>query len=491
MASEDDDQSDPTALEDNKKLDLHDACERGDVAFLRKYIEEPRKREDFAVIDEYGFPPLHYAVSSRSYECVELLLSTNLIDVGLKSKYGGNALGGAIFNNSCNIIRLLLESDPSFASITPDFGHLDPDVDMYTEIMETIVGTLEKMRFPFANAFHVLNNITRNFRFWGDEEEKQIEIFEKLVALVLDETSNDFMERVCDAITACANNYRYDEAASLMRYSVAKWHMTKKNEHCDLVRKLLENPELGFDENVIFFLHSDIRNGLMESESDFFMISIIGCLLKVDVKNRDVIDEVLDILWPKANMDVLPMIYNYDLRDELLNSTSIEWLGVMRLGDKTNFNSFECFSISEVRAIVPTHIPFSTEVTADVFLTGVKANFKSIKHRLEKDMQAYPSRRTYLEEDYSEAVDSLARLDDDDELAKYCVHGVYRRKATLKSLCRAEIRKCLLQSQSNSDEKSFSVLLNDIKSLELPGSHRKLPKSLQQYLLFNYSSHWL
>lgn len=477
----------------SEKFELLDACESGDVEFLRKYVAEHREKEDFTVVDEDGFGPLHYAVQSRSHECVEILLSTKLVDVGLKAACGANAFDSAIYwNVPCHTIRLLLENDPKFDLIPIDFGYLEPDVDFFTEIMEEIVDTLEKMRFPFANAFYFLNNITRNFHFWNDDEAaRQIKIFDRLIGLVLDETADEFMDRVCEAIAACCDNYRIDEAESLMKWCIGKYHLSESNTHRDLVRKLLENPQFGFNVNVIFFLHSDIHDGLKCSNR--FMRNIVECLLKVELKNRHVIDEVLDVLWPKANLAVIPKIYNFTFRERVFGKVSVEWLDVMRLGQQLDVGLIECFRLSDVRAILPLHMPFSTAITADVYLTSIRQRFEAKKIALEEQMGAYPSRREFSEERYSNAIESLERLDSDDELARFCVEGGYQVKCTLKSLCRAVIRRCLIRTNS----KSHSELVRDIHSLELPQSLRKfsnsktLPKSVQQFLLFNHSEYSL
>lgn len=469
------------STEGNQNHELLDACRRGDIEFLRKYVEHKEKK-DFAIFDENELGPLYWAVHSGSYECVELLISTKLIDVGVKTSYDRNALDCAIFKNSCDMIRLLLKNDPNFDLITPTFGFLTQHEEMSTEVMQTIIDTLEDMRFPFANAFEFLHNIVRNFDFSGDNEAKQIKIFERLVALVINETADDFMSRIFDAL-ACAGS---DERIILMRWCIAKWHSEERNKHHNLVQKLLKNPELGFNESVIFFLHSNIRDEVDESETLFFLKKIVECLLKVDLNNRDVINEVLDVLWSKINTSVLwELYYNCETRDHLLTNSSVEWLDVIRLGDKIGLELIGCDEGMDLTTILYKHMPFSIEVTADEFVSDITKRLKMVKFTLEYQFQS-PFRTADLEAEYKYTTESLKRLENDDELAKYCVEGVYRMKCSLKSLCRAVIRKCLLRLPRV--ENSHSKLLEDIRSIKLP-NNKALPNSLRQFLLFNYSSY--
>lgn len=131
------------------------ACKEGNVADLRKFVDEHPEKKDYDVVDEENAcSPFYYAVESDSLECVQILLSTKLLHMPSESsKWLADHityLDLAIGQDSFEIVRLLLGCDPNFYTINILLGR---DLKMSMEMLESIVEALEKMRFPFCYGF--------------------------------------------------------------------------------------------------------------------------------------------------------------------------------------------------------------------------------------------------------------------------------------------------------------------------------------------------
>lgn len=477
------------AAEDKHRNDFLTACEHGDISFLRKYVKDHRERKDFCVVDRDGWGPLHLAVFSNSLKCVRTLLTTKLVDIHLIGNFGDTCLDVGIGNNvSCDIIRLLLENDPNFYLIGRNFG--SHPISLAT--METIIDTLQQMRYPFS--FEFLNASADHLRF-QTEKSKSIKIFKKLILLVVNETSassSTDMHRVYLALM----QFPFEISECLFKWCIERWHLTERNEHRQLVRKLLDDPALGFHQNVIFFLHSELHSlGLNYTNYDsrFYLRNTLDCFLKLNTANRAIIDEVTNVLWPKVNMREFNRTFYLTLLENRANPkifrkmTSIEWLDTTKIGDKLEIEAVVFYNILDVKTILNALMPFSTEVSADVHLPWIRKELDLLKNGLARNIEefrAHEGNRDVLqrwERCHSDAVGQLLRLNDDDELVKFCINGNYRAKSNLKSLCRAEIRRSLLR-KSNGEKIHHSQLVKNIRSLELPAS-------LQQFLLLNYSDY--
>lgn len=179
----------------------------------------------------------------------------------------------------------------------------------------------------------------------------------------------------------------------------------------------------------------------------------------------------------------------------------------MKIGEKIEIDMTRFSNWTETKQMLGVFMPFSTEITADVYLAARREQLNDIKADMKEHiLQAanHQLRRFGNERaaEWSEAfqhnctaiTEELRKLDDDD-LEKYCVEGAFRVKSTLKSLCRAKIRKSLLRPKLNGVKKSHSELVENIRCLELPKTFQKysksktLPKSIQRFLLFNYSDY--
>lgn len=452
--------------------DLLRACKESNVPDLRRFIEDHREKEDYNIVDEAnGYSPLHYAVESDSLECVKVLLSTRLLHIPSEADEWLidhiTYLDMAIGRDSFEMVCLLLEFDPKFYSIKELIDRHSSQKALSLKMIEVIVETLESMKFPFSIEF--MASIAKSVHFRTFDTDKSIEIFKRLVVLVVDDARDGFMHRFYELFF----RYPLKIGETLFEWFIAKWYLTEDNEHRNLVQKLMENPQFNFRPRVIFVLHSKI-----EFIERIPFIDVLDCLLEVDVAHQAVVREVMTILLPKVDLDKFKTAFYIKLRGIRLENiatyrkmTSVEWLDITRLGEQIGIDpckmmpSLWCF-----------FMPFSTAITADAYLEAFK--------------------KKLVEQEGLAALEELRRLDDSDVLAKFCVDGVYRVKCSLKSLCRAEVRRCLLQPKSDGSHKSHSELVNAIRCLELPkcfqkySKNRSLPASIQQFLLFNYSDYY-
>lgn len=468
---------------------LLNACCNGDLESIQKYIADYPNKVDFVFVDQSNWSPLHYVVTSNSYECVDALLSTNFLDIGLQSHSGRTCLDVAIACSvSSDIIRLLLEHDPHFDLIKTDkFGF----VYMSAELIETIIDTLQTMQFPFKNEYVLLNRLMTFLNFQTDAE-RSMNIFEKLIDLVLDEATDGFMQKMCELFFG----HIEETSDHLLKWCIEKFHLSANNGHRELVQKLLNNPHFGFDSIVIFGLHSDIDFHTAGFASVMFCLGVIEGLHKIDVSvaGRDVIDEVGEVLWPKMNVDQFSFVFYYHLGLEKQQNhetvdrlTSVKWLDTMGVGERLDIDLMPIFCASNFKMMLNALMPFSTKVTGDEHLKRVKDQYSIIHTGVERIAEEY--RLINPDEEGALSIQSILhelqnqnRISDDydEELGKFCAEGMYRAKSSLKSFCRMEIRKSLLQAMDNN--KSHSQLVKRIQSLGLP-------KSVQQFLMFNYSEH--
>lgn len=331
------------------QTDLLGACKNGDLEFLRKFTDEHREPDEYIVVDENGWGPLHHAVTSNKSECVELLLSTHLVDICLRTKSSQSCLDVAVeCDVSSDIIRLLLHTDTDFRLLDEDLKPLRIAIKKNSlRMVETVVDTLKSMHYLFLPRPLELLLDTAPFLHFKNEAEhaNSIKIFEKLLPLVLDEGRDDFMQTLFGMLFLLRIKSA-DE--SLSKWCIDKWYLTETNAHRDLVRKLLDNPQIGFDYNVITVFHSDIRKIIFFPTH--FYENVIDCLLKVDTDDRKVIDDVTDVLWPKVDWDTFAKVYKnvllkYSLdaenRENFDKLRSLEWLKTMKIEGKFNESTYE------------------------------------------------------------------------------------------------------------------------------------------------------
>lgn len=474
---------------------LLNACRRADVDFLRKFIQENRTEAAFAIADTYGLGPVHYAASSRSYECVKILLETKLVDIQFKSGHprAWTCFDVAIHRQSWDIARLLLNHDPNFDLVRK----INDRLPRYAKFIESLLDLLEEMSFPFSNDFHLLALLARALTFESDDAKtRSMTIFSKLIGLVVDEAENNFMQGIFVAL----QQNRAKDNKHLFMWCIERWYLSERNKHRDLVQKLIDNLDAGFDIYTILCLHSDIDSTTVPGYATFYtrqiFESILNGLLQSSV-DREVVNGVIVALWPKVDWRSFSAffrekLYGVNFRvapDAAAKMISIEWLDMMQLGDKLNLDSMVCTNTSQLKTFLKALMPFSTKaIAADEYLERLREYL--IKSKANSDRQR-PTPEVWWYGNYLELVEDLRRLDEDDELGKYCAEGAYRARSTLKCLCRTEIRKCLLRSRTI----PHSQLVENIQSLELPESfhkyskRRNLPKSIQRFLMFIYSDY--
>lgn len=291
---------------DNK---LINACSVGNAALVKEFIATHWEKEDYAVVDNLGYSALHRAVDGNSLQCVRLLLETNLIDIGQKTSLGHTCLQLAVFEGvSCDIIRLLLKYDTEFRSIGCDFKALGYAVYKKSyPMVSAIIDTLQEMKFPFCNVLDALKDGIRSLKFNYDERSNSMEIFKKLMNAMVDETAEDFMQTVSDAVSA--NTSKFNDC--IFYWCVHKWHLREDNEHRELVRLLVEDPEYRFNYPVIFGLHSGIRRYKVNVNLFAYRGAVIHVhILKdqIDRVEREVCYKVVKVLRPKVTMQC--MFYN-------------------------------------------------------------------------------------------------------------------------------------------------------------------------------------
>lgn len=480
------------AIVDPKQNELLVACGNSDVSSLQQFINHHREESDFAVVDADGFGALHYAVLRQSYECVRLLLSTRLINIELKTASELTCLDAAIMGKvPCNIIRLLLENDPNFRLVQNEgFAQVLADTIKQATLyrVETIVGMLQQMNISFPVAMNVLTYVSCALRFKTRVKKAiSIGIFKKFLTLVTDKSGNDSVQRVFQMLLRCKFNVSFE----LMEWCMEKWHLSNGNRNNSLVQRLIfVRRKFDFDVRIIFALHSDIKylgestDEMCEEYEIDFLELMIHSFLDADVDDK-IVGEVANVLWPKVNAQQLSGVFesvlneNREKQGVFRKMTSIEWLTATKIGEKIDVGAIRYVSLSSVRVMLKTFLPFSTASTADAFLPRIRRGMEASKAFLERARMAADFEQTEYESMYNNVVDGLQNLDQDDELAEFCVEGKYREKTTLKSLCRAQIRKSLLQTKSDWIKKSHSELVTGVQSLGLP-------KAIELYLLINY-----
>lgn len=415
------------AGDSNHYNDLMFACMLGDVEFLLDFIDRNREKKNFMLVDETGWSPIFYAIAGDSYECTEILLSSQLVDIRFEAEREYTCLDVAVDQEaSCDIIRLLLECDPNFYFIRSFSEALEKAVKKHSlEMVETIVGTLQQMGFSKDDSCHytyLVSHIVDSYLQSDAERPKLTKILEILIGFVFDESRSDFMQGICDIFL----RHLYKDVKSLFEWSIRKWHLADTNKHRDLVKHLVENSDYRIDHYIIFCLHSGIfRIGSDKYEKTFYSKKVLDCLLEVNNADRHVISEVAHVMWQKIDMRNFNQVFWKTFLENLKTHgrqhivdqlTSVEWLHDRRLSDKLDIGLMSFEYLSELEKVSP-------------------------------------------------------------KLAKFCMEGEYRTNNTLKSLCREEIRKSLLQS-----EEARKTHLQLVKNVQTLG----LPRSIQRFLLFNF-----
>lgn len=474
---------------------LLEICKHGDVDGLRQFIENHRSRKDFTVFDpETGGSPLHVAVASDSIGCVKMLLSTKLVYTLSKDFSNRTCLDVAVENGaSQEMIRLLTATDADLCLIGRNIRPLIVAIQQGSvEKLQEHVKRLNQLNYPFSNPVRFLEHMSLHIDKYKSNSAK---IFEILVNLVVDISDGTFMQDISQILLTKCYYFLHESC-------IENWYLAEANEHRDLVRRLLENPTLGFDHFVIFGLHSGITSLTWYRYAALVGFTygnrVLQNLLEVDTANSDVIDEVTAVLWPKIDDKLLVHEFQQLLMDSLDNRTvytklaSTKWLDTMKLSSKfgdllndllePSLTELQDFDSTKVHILLSAYMPFSIEASADVHLANISEKLRKveceIRHNINNNIRPNV-RRCYFTQSYFKHTESehqhavLERQKFDREIAKY--RGIYCAKSTLKSFCRTQIRKGLLETMGK--HKSHSKLVENVRLLALP-------ETLQHFLLY-------
>lgn len=472
------------------------ACARGEYDFLERYIRKNPQKRKYEVFDNHRWGPLHHAVASNSYDCVQLLLSSGLVDTRWKSYEGQTCLFVAVDRVASQaIIKALLKADaalfnmPNNESVYPMHKAV---LRNSLETVQTMVETLNEMRITFTDQFdwdyenclflaartknlqiteyllttdkyvpqHLndggLNAVTVSLLPCEENTENEafnrFEIFKRLIPLTYDLSADDCIQRMMLPISfTCLFKHR-----EIFQWIVQHFYLSAINEHRNLVQKVLNTLQLvDFDyQIVVIALHSKLPRFLVtdsdQLKNDILYSNIFNDLRNVYKYDRELFVEIMTVMRPKLDPESLNYVMLKFIPNESIDRTQmlddfIQIFDIMQIGDLLNIRKLLLFTPS------PTYLnnlflllmPFSAEKTADIFI--------------------------------EERLKGTIPYEEDDGLARFCINGMFRNKCDLKCLCRATIRSNILQSNGSNHER-----LNQIRSMQIP-----IP--IKNFLLFNYT----
>ncbi|XP_055303417.1 uncharacterized protein LOC129569047 [Sitodiplosis mosellana] len=480
------------------------ACARGEYDFLEKYIRKNPQKRKYEVFDNHRWGPLHHAVASNSYDCVQLLLSSGLVDTKWRSFEGQTCLFVAVDRGASQaIIKALLKADS-------DLFNLSNNESVYPmhkavlknslETVQTMVETLNEMRVTFADQFdwdyenclflaaraknlqimeyllttdkhdpqHLndagLNAVTIALLPCEENMENEafnrFEIFKRLVPLTYDLSADNCMQRMMLSISfTCLFKHR-----EIFQWIIEHFYLSTINEHRDLVQKVLNTLQLvDFDYQIVLVaLHSKLPrfvvNDADQLKNDILYSNIFNDLRNIFNYDRELFIEIVAVMRPKLDSESLNYVMLKFIPNESIDRTQmlddfIQMFDIMQIGDLLNIRKLLLFTPSPtyLNNLLLLLMPFSTESTADIFIE------KRLKDKLFTDTTPYER---------------------DDGLVRFCINGMFRSKCDLKCLCRATIRSNILHS--NEIERTNHERLNQIRSMQIP-----IP--IKNFLLFNYT----
>lgn len=486
------------------------ACARGEFDFLDEYIRKNAQKRKYEVFDNHKWGPLHHAVVSNSYDCVQLLLSCGLVDTRWKSFEGQTCLFVAVERRvSEAIVKLLLKSDAELFNI-PNNEHVFPIHRAVSknslETVRTMIETLNEMRVLIQDQFDwddenslflaaraknfrmvdylVTNMNCINYQHTNDsglnavtvallpaddnvhrEEWNRLEIVSRLIPLTYDTSTADFMQKMMLPISfTCVFKHRH-----VFTYFMETFFLSEVNENRDLVEKALNAFELvDFDyQTVLTGLHSKITQFIVKPDdqlkNDLLYSNIIKDLHNVFKFNRELFVEIMAVLRPKLDSSsfnhlMIKFIPSAPIEGTQMLTDFVQIFDIMHIEDLLNIQSLLFFTPSAtfLNNLLLLFMPFSTESTADVYIE------ECVKHNLFTDSR------------------SIEAFELDEGLARFCVNGNFRRKCGLKEMCRAVIRARVLKNGANG--LTNQQRLNLIRTMRI-----SLP--IKNFLLFNYTSY--
>lgn len=488
----------------NQRATLLSACSRGDVQFLKDYIEKNGERTKFQIYDNHNWGPLHHAVISNSLESVRLLLKSQLVDIRWKSYEGHTCLYVAIDRGVLSsIVKLLLKEDPELFNI-PDNEKYFPIHKAISrnslDIVQAIIQTLNEMNFPINDQFdleednclilaarqknlemvkYILEHIKCDIRHTNDMEMNAVslvllpgyqehddiaacEIFKILLPMTYDLEAENSMQIMMWPLVLAS----YFSNRRMFNWLVDNFYLTELNDHHRLVRRLMDSFQCSeFDFRMIIIgLHSQIKQYLVKEEdqikNDMIYKNIITDLISIFRHDCYLFTEMIRILKPKIHVEsfkyaMMKFIPTTQLDGTDMANDLIQMFDIMSIDDLIDIGQLLFFtpSPSFLNNVFLLFMPFSNVSTADVYLNEFTEN-----------------RSTEL----------MASLQDDLGLSRFCVNGSCRMKNTLKSLCRQVIRASMLNGNGNNNQRI--KLFGRIKSINLPNR-------ISNYLMFNYTDY--
>lgn len=480
---------------------LLEACARGEYDFLEKYIRKNQQKRKYEVFDNHRWGPLHHAVASNSYDCVQLLLSSGLIDTRWKSFEGQTCLFIAVDRGiSQAIIAALLKADvelfnqPNNENVYPLHKAVQKN---NLETVQTMINTLNELKVTFPDQIdwdnenplflaaraknvqmveYLLSTERHDPKYLNDaglnavtvtllpceehlenEDEKRFEIFKQLILLTYDSTDESYMQQMMLPISfTCLFKHR-----EVFQWLIEKCYLTEMNEHRDVVQKALDSLQLvDFDyQMLIISLHSKISSFLV-CPSDQLKNNILYSNIFTDFHNlykhdRDLFTQIVTIMKSKIDPEYLKYVMMKFVPTEAMSGTQmledfIDMFEIIQIGDLLQIQNLLLFTPSNtyLNNVLLLLMPFSTVSSADFYLE------ECIHYNIFSNCNIY---------------------EEDDGIARFCVNGNFRGRCDLKSLCRAVIRSKIFQSNGQVNEQ-----LQKIRSMNLP-------IQIKNFLLYNYT----
>lgn len=470
---------------------LLDACAQGNVDFLREYVSEYRHRSYYDSKDNHRWGPLHHAVASGSYECIHLLLSTRYIKTRSRSHEGHTCLYVGIERRvSRRIIRMLLKYDPGLIDI-PNNEQVYPMhvaiISNSLDLVRTMVETLREENIQIGEQLDLdgdnslflavrgrnepiidflINNTTPKYTHRNDsdinavsvamvpvrgaDENAVFRIVTKLLPLTYDSTSARYMRSIMLPMMFSAFHPNEDT----FNWFVNEYYLCDGNELRDVFIRAMTTFERNNDTKKLFLgLHSKLHKfHITERDSvqnNILYNNLFKTLMKLYCDNETVCREVADALRPKIdkkqfNRTVRNLVPTHTSR-ELCYTSYVEMFFQLGLGSFFDIERIfdSCTARNHAYRLFKLFMPFSSALTGDI-----------VDNML--PVYAHP---------------------EDQNLAQFCVNGRFLAYNGLMGLCRVVIRKCILKGNE-----SFEVKMNCFRQLGLP-------RSLLNFLLFNYTSY--
>lgn len=498
----------------SNRNDLIVACRTNDVEVLEKFVAEHKESDDYIILDERGYSPLHNAISYNSYQIVEKLLKNELVDVLQKTRTGFDCLTIAMLstNATSDMVKLLVDNDEDFLLVDQCMEFVVVLAVKFDDKLRTMVGALKTRNYTIPQhieSYRIAVAITINgdpekFHYFLFENIKLVANDEKRVKKILRHTSialylchlpgssdaeqskwievlNKVFTLFRDLYADDFTNYLVSSLAEMLQenltvmidWCIKTWYLADSNQHCGLVEKLLKQPNGIQNSPIIIGLHSSITNlmGYFTDSSRHMYKQLVQTLLKEAAHWRieDII-EVGCVLGPKLDDQLFSFAFysyfnevvyeNGDMKHENVSSI-VKLVDIMQINNKTQHTNV--YHFLDMNTWVP-FMAFSTDVTADIHVSNVQNLLESIAS-------------FEIEEDYNFSNEMWLEIKASETLAQFCVQGDFRAKTSLKSLCRAKIRETLLKPKL-----SHSQLVQYVKQLGLP-------KKIEQFVLFNYTGY--